>query len=352
MSDIFGINKWTRDFKYENIEKQYKNKLYTCGKTDTEPIYNDTIQDLRRAACVHRQVRSLIQPNLKDGMNMLNMLNDIERYTKDTSNKDELNNGIGFPCGISKDNCAAHFSPVTNMYFDKNSIYKIDFGTHSNGFIIDSAFSVTYNPDLVPLMNAVKEATWTGINNLGVDVIIGELGEKIQEVMESYEIEINGKTYPVKSVSNLGGHNIEQYKIHGGELLLGIKNSNPRRIKSDTIYAVETFGTTGNGTTYGKMEENTLYSYNKDHIYTSLKYDVSKKILAHIQKNYTTLPFTERWLMNIKNYKTGLKELTTHGIINSYPPLYDVNNSYSAQYEHTVYVTDKSKEILSFGDDY
>jgi methionyl aminopeptidase len=29
--------------------------------------------------------------------------------------------------------------------------------------------------------------------------------------MESYEVEINGKTYPVKSIRNLNGHSIGPY---------------------------------------------------------------------------------------------------------------------------------------------
>ena len=39
----------------------------------------------------------------------------------------------------------------------------------------------------------------------------------VQEVMESYEVEINGKIYPVKSIRNLNGHSIGPYHIHGGE---------------------------------------------------------------------------------------------------------------------------------------
>ena len=37
-----------------------------------------------------------------------------------------------------------------------------DFGTHVNGHIIDSAFTVAFNPRYDPLLEAVKEATNTG----------------------------------------------------------------------------------------------------------------------------------------------------------------------------------------------
>ena len=35
--------------------------------------------------------------------------------------------------------------------------------------------------------------------------------------MESYEIELDGKVYPIKSVKNLNGHSIEPYHIHAGK---------------------------------------------------------------------------------------------------------------------------------------
>ena len=36
----------------------------------------------------------------------------------------------------------------------------------------------------------------------------------MQEVMESYEVEIDGKVYQVKSIRNLNGHSIDQYRKH------------------------------------------------------------------------------------------------------------------------------------------
>ena len=35
--------------------------------------------------------------------------------------------------------------------------------------------------------------------------------------MESYEVEIGNKTYPVKCIENLCGHSMERYKIHAGK---------------------------------------------------------------------------------------------------------------------------------------
>lgn len=35
--------------------------------------------------------------------------------------------------------------------------------------------------------------------------------------MESYELELDGTTYPIKSIRNLNGHSIAPYKIHAGK---------------------------------------------------------------------------------------------------------------------------------------
>jgi methionyl aminopeptidase len=39
-------------------------------------------------------------------------------------------------------------------------------------------------------------------------------------------------------------------------------------------------------------------------------------------------------------------------VVDSYPPLCDIKGSYTAQYEHTIYLHPTRKEVLSRGDDY
>jgi methionyl aminopeptidase len=55
------------------------------------------------------------------------------------------------------------------------------------------------------LLAAVKDATNTGIREAGIDVRLCDVGAAIQEVMESYEVEIEGKTYQGKHVSKVWG---------------------------------------------------------------------------------------------------------------------------------------------------
>ena len=59
---------------------------------------------------------------------------------------------------------------------------------------------MAFNPVFDPLLVAVKEATNAGIKAAGIDVKLCDIGEAIQEVMESHEVTIGNKTFPIKSV--------------------------------------------------------------------------------------------------------------------------------------------------------
>ena len=61
------------------------------------------------------------------------------------------------------------------------------------------------------------------LQHAGIDARLGEVGSAIQEVMESYEVELDGKTYQVKSIQNLNGHSVGTYRIHAGKTVPIVK---------------------------------------------------------------------------------------------------------------------------------
>ena len=69
-------------------------------------------------------------------------------------------------------NVAAHYSPNggDNTVLKYGDVCKIDFGTHNKGRIIDCAFTVAFNPKYDKLLEAVKDATNTGVKEAGIDV--------------------------------------------------------------------------------------------------------------------------------------------------------------------------------------
>ena len=63
--------------------------------------------------------------------------------------------------------------------------------------------------------------------------------------MTSYEVELDGKMYPIKCCRNLNGHTIGPYQIHGGKSVPIVKGGETTRMEEGEFYAIETFGTTG-----------------------------------------------------------------------------------------------------------
>lgn len=74
---------------------------------------------------------------------------------------------------------------------------------------------------------------------------MSDVSAAIQEAMESYEVEIHGRTFPVKPVRGLSAHNIQRYRIHGGKSIPFVKNSDQTKMEEGEVFAIETFGTTG-----------------------------------------------------------------------------------------------------------
>lgn len=272
-------------------------------------------------------------------------------------NEDPLARCWGFPTGCSINSCAAHWTPNSGdtTVLQKSDIVKIDFGTQINGRIIDCAFTFTFDPVHDELMKAVKDATNTGIKNMGIDARLGEVGASIQEAMESYSCEYNGKLHPVKAIRNLNGHSIDSYQIHAGKSVPIVKTDNNTKMEEGELYAIETFGSVmGRGKV---VEEGQCSHYMKnfglpDNLRT--RQPKAQKLLNFINKRFDTLAFCRRWLDDAghKKHLMSLKQLVQAGIIEEYPPLCDVKGSFTAQYEHTIVLRPTCKEIVSRGPDF
>eukprot|EP00953_Heterococcus_sp_UTEX-ZZ885_P037768 19388-Heterococcus_DN1.PRE.2 len=253
-----------------------------------------------------------------------------------------LERGIAFPTGCSLNHVAAHYSPNTGdqTVLQYGDVMKVDFGTQIDGRIIDCAWTVAFDEKYDPLLAAVKEATNTGIRAAGIDVRLGDIGAEIQEaicatqvgcksccvdfkclfyanmisyitvralralenqvvfiylVMESCEIELNGKTYPIKCCRNLNGHSINPYQIHGGKSVPIVNNGDTIKMEEGEFYAIETFGSTGKGYVIEDMECS-HYMKDPDARHVPLRLPKAKQLLNHINKTFGTLAFCRRWL--------------------------------------------------------
>lgn len=343
------------------------NKYLNEPTLNLSDAYNDMHKSLRKASYTHKMSRKYIQDIMVDNyyknkseITLIDICNHIEdRIIALTQNK----NSIAFPTGLNLNNVIAHDTVNIDdkrVFQFKKDVIKIDIGVHNNGFIIDSAFTLTFNPDLKNLLMATKEATNEAIKMAGIDAVCNDISKVISEIIESYEIELDKKVYPIKAVKEIGGHSIDQWNIHSGKLLLnGVCNYDiykKMRMNENEVWAIETFCSTGTGTFKLGEPNNHLMiepKYNIDTLKPSnFKFKTSLPLLNWIYNKRKTLPFTQRWLIEYNNYNIGLFELVQKKIVNTYKPMYDIPNSYSSQFEHTIYIHQKGVEVLSLGEDY
>ncbi|EUC56604.1 methionine aminopeptidase [Rhizoctonia solani AG-3 Rhs1AP] len=354
------IQEYKNDNSYRttSAEKKEAERL-ACENPET------TYQNIRRAAEVHRQVRAHARKHIRPGQTMTDIANNIEegvRALVEAQGREkggmEAENwrlsGIGFPTGLSLNECAAHYTPNAGdtRVLQQKDILKVDIGVQVNGRICDSAFTLSFEPTYDALMNAVKDATNTGVREAGIDVRLGDIGAAIQEVMESYEVVVGTNTYQVKSIENLSGHSIDRYRIHGGKSVPIVKTADQTKMEEGELFAIETFGSTGRGRV---IESGDCSHYAKmRNPRGTLRLESAKSLLRSIDKHFGTLPFCRRYLDRYgeSKYLLALKSLVQEGIVQDYPPLCDVKGAMTAQFEHTILLRPTVKEVVSRGEDY
>lgn len=357
IAELFKDNRYPEGEiqKYPVDDRKAKDRFTNEEKKAIDAAHSEIYNEIRLAAEAHRETRQYMQRWIKPGMTMIQICEELENTARRLVGEKGLEAGLAFPTGCSRNHCAAHYTPNAGdpTVLEYDDVVKIDFGTHIKGRIIDCAFTLAYNPKYQKLLDAVKDATNTGIREAGIDVRLCDIGAAIQEVMESYEVELDGKTYQVKAIRNLNGHSIAPYRIHAGKTVPIVKGGETTLMEENEFYAIETFGSTGRGVVHDDMDCS-HYMKNFEAAYQPLRLQSSKSLLSLINKNFGTLAFCKRWLdrAGASKYQMALKDLCDKGVVEAYPPLCDVKGCFTAQYEHTLILRPTCKEIISRGDDY
>jgi methionyl aminopeptidase len=326
--------------------------------------WTERMNAIREASEIHRQVRQDAQRYIQPGMDLTDICNYLESCNLRLLGfdpNDPLSRSWGFPTGCSVNECAAHYTPNPGdkKILKKDDIIKFDFGTQINGYIIDCAWTMTFDPVHDTLMEAVKDATNTGVKTMGIDVRLCDVGAAIQEAMESYECEYNQQIFPVKCIQNLSGHSIGNYKIHAGNMVPLYDNKDQTKMVEGEMYAIETFGSTGKGKIHQEgacshFMLNYRHPVDPSVIKSACRNKKVKDLYNFIEKRFGTLAWCRRWIQ--QEYGGGhmmaLKRLCDAGIVKEYPPLCDIEGCFTAQYEHTIVLRPTCKEIVSRGADY
>lgn len=154
----------------ENTARTTAEEIRYNGRTHLED--DSFLNDYRKAAEVHRQVRKWTREFARPGKTLTEIAEGIDDGVRALLGNDGLApgaglvSGLGFPTGLALNNCVAHYTPnpgQKEIILQSSDVMKVDFGVHINGWIVDSAFTMSFDPTYDNLLAAVKDATNTGI---------------------------------------------------------------------------------------------------------------------------------------------------------------------------------------------
>jgi methionyl aminopeptidase len=253
-----------------------------------------------------------------------------------------LGGSPAFPVNVSLNEIAAHYTaePNDQIKVKDTDVLKIDIGVHIDGYIADTAVTVSYNPKYEHLVNIVELTLSEAIKVAKFNTKSSEIGKTIENTIIN-----NG----LKPIQNLSGHSLDQYIVHAGKSIPNIKTlGSSFSLVNNQPYAIEPFVTTkdGLGIVYEGKIKNIFSLISRK----PTKDKDSDNFIVSLWNRFKTLPFALRWL--VKDYdELALRKTIEHLIkrknIRSYPILVEGNNKIVSQAEHTFFVKDNLSYVIT-----
>lgn len=247
-----------------------------------------------------------------------------------------------FPVNVSLNEIAAHYTAEPNdpIKVKDNDVIKIDLGVHIDGYIADTAVTVSYDPKYEYLVKIAELTLSEAMKIAKVNTKSNEIGKIIENTIVN-----NGQ----KPIQNLSGHSLDQYIVHAGRSIPNIKTlGSSFALINNQAYAVEPFVTTkdGLGVVYEGKVKNIFSLVSRK----PTKDKESNNFINYLWDKFKTLPFAMRWL--VKDYdQPVLQKMIDYLIkrknIRSYPILVEGYNKIVCQAEHTFFIADNLSYIIT-----
>lgn len=289
----------------------------------------------RKAGKILSKLRQLTPRIVREGMPILDLCEAVEKAIVEYGGKP------AFPCNVSVNEVAAHYTspPNDQAKIPAGSIVKVDFGAHVDGYIADSAITISFNPKFEPMIQSAQDSLELAIKNIRPGVKASEIGGLIQKHIMSYGY------IPIQ---NLTGHRIGRYLIHSGKTLPNVRSIDGSKVEEGEVYAIEPFTTFKDAEGRVKdADEAYIYKFNRE---KGVKAPEAKRLLQFIKDSYRTLPFALRWLtgsFSPEELRSGLRELLHKKCLVSYPVLVEASGKPIAQAEHTVIINRGGCEVIT-----
>jgi methionyl aminopeptidase len=295
----------------------------------------DALEKFERAGRILRETREEIRRFVQENMLIIEVCEKAERLIRKKGAEP------AFPCNVSINEIAAHYTspPNDSSRVPEKSIIKVDIGAHVDGYVADTAVTVSFNQEYESLVKAAETALEKAVENIGPGVSTSKLGTIIEGTI---------RLHGYKPISNLTGHQVGRYLVHAGTSLPNVSHISSSKIKLGGVYAIEPFVTLQNAA--GKVEEGeetTIFRLLKPR---SPRNTHAKQLLNHIEKNFRTLPFAERWLQGIvpqKHYQEAFRELLSSRALMAYRIFVEASRKPVVQAEHTVLIVENGCIVLT-----
>ena len=283
--------------------------------------------------------KNLARKIVKPGVSLLSIANQCEEEIL------KHNCELSFPINLSLNEIAAHYSPPIGdkSIVPEQGLLKIDVGSHHNGYIADSAFTINIDGDstLQNYIEAAKEALSSAIELFKPGIKLYEIGETIADRI------INRGLRPI---INLGGHELKQYNLHAGPFVPNYKDTqHNEEIKPGQAFACEPFATSGVGrVTNGKHS----YIYRFLHKVTkNISYE-DQVYMNKLEEFTKKLPFSPRFVLHNKlipenKIKRTIDSFVRKKILDHYPLLIEQSSALVAQEEHTIVIDLDGNSIVT-----
>jgi len=278
-----------------------------------------------RAGKIASKVRESARIQDHTGRTLSEICNEIEQEI--------VKNGgdPAFPVNVSLNEIAAHYTAEPNdpITVKNSDVLKIDVGVHIDGYIADTAVTISNDPKYQNLINIAERALDEAISIARSNTRVSDIGRIIEKTITKYGC---------KPIQNLSGHSLERYTIHAGKSIPNIWTiGHSFNLSVNNVYAIEPFVTTkdGQGIVYeGKIKN--IFGI------ASRKPTKDQKVddfLAYLWNNFKTLPFALRWIVNDYEEKEAvslLEKLLKKKNVHAYPILVEGANKIVVQAEHTI----------------
>lgn len=301
------------------------------NETENGEESEDIWEKWRRAGIVAKEALAIARPMVEPGVKVIDIIDAVENHIRANSS------GTSFPCNISLNNIAAHYTSPLNdeTVIAEGDLVTVDCGSHVDGCIADTAFTVALNPDHADLVKAAEKATSIAIKMMRPGAKLNTIGALIEDTIEDAGF---------KPIKQLTGHQLKEYELHADKQVPCVSGKSEVLVEEGEVYAVETFASTGSGN-ITDLPNPTIYQLLP--IRVPVRFKGSKEFLGIARKEYKEFPFAERWLaerMKHATLKMAIRELRQNGALLAHHILAEEKGEFVSQHEHTIIITKNGRE--------